>query len=368
MAGTVTLQHGWTRLPVLLALLVAALVAAPAAQAISAPIHIHGTGTDGVLIRPTPDTSRPALGWMAEGTSPDYHCFTYGQTIGNVNVWFLVTSRGITGYYASYWDDSSYHSEAELTSKYGIPKCGATPPPPPPTQPPTTPPPPPPKAPTYSAIYYSPFNPTDNDAWARAHDPTVATIYGALWWGYPVESIRCARAASTHEALRLARQKGGGHVTNLAGWSLGRLGPIFFLKDASAAERKAVTYVVLIDPGTKDELTCDRSVHAGSVLASWLQHSPNAHLIVISGDVSRHDASPDGHGSRGIQESYFNAIRATHDQSVRNRVLTCNYAIDHFHAFFAGEWWIAHHINTDKPCPTLRDKSGRYSPRASWHP
>jgi hypothetical protein len=115
-----------------------ALLSTASARAISAPIHIHGTGTDGVLIRPTPDTSQPGRGWMAEGTSPDYHCFTYGQMIGNVNVWFYVTSpAGITGYYASYWDDSSYRSEAELTAKYGIPKCGA--PAPPPATPPSDP-------------------------------------------------------------------------------------------------------------------------------------------------------------------------------------------------------------------------------------
>jgi hypothetical protein len=63
---------------------------------------------------------------MAEGTSPDYNCFTYGQMVGNINVWFYVNHAGVTGYYASYFDDSSYHSEAELESKYGIPKCGAT--------------------------------------------------------------------------------------------------------------------------------------------------------------------------------------------------------------------------------------------------
>lgn len=116
----------------------------PGALAISAPIHIHGTGRDGVLLRPTPDTSHPGVGWMAEGTSPDYHCFTYGQMVGSVNVWFNVTHSGITGYYASYWDDSSYHSEAELTAKYGIPKCGAAAPPLPPSPSPPPPAPGPP--------------------------------------------------------------------------------------------------------------------------------------------------------------------------------------------------------------------------------
>lgn len=109
---------------------VALLLAASIAFAISAPIHIYGTGTDGVLLHSGPTVGSTRVGWMAEGTSPDYHCFTYGDNVNGVNVWFYVTKPGggPTGYYASYYDDSSYQSEAELTSKYGIPKCGAAPP------------------------------------------------------------------------------------------------------------------------------------------------------------------------------------------------------------------------------------------------
>jgi hypothetical protein len=99
------------------------------AGAISANIHIHGTGGQGVYLRPAPDTSQPGLRLIPEGASPDYNCFTYGQNINGVNVWFNVNWSGATGFYASYYDDSSYHSETELTSKYGIPKCGAAPPP-----------------------------------------------------------------------------------------------------------------------------------------------------------------------------------------------------------------------------------------------
>ena len=103
---------------------VASLVVVASAAAIPAPIHIHGTGGDGVYIRPTPDTSQPAAGLDAGGASPDYNCFQYGQNINGVPIWFNVNYNGVTGFYASYYDDSSYHSDAELTSKYGIPKCG----------------------------------------------------------------------------------------------------------------------------------------------------------------------------------------------------------------------------------------------------
>ncbi|MDO8213462.1 hypothetical protein [Conexibacter sp. CPCC 206217] len=192
----------------LLAAIVVGLVALGSstnALAISAPIHIHGTGIDGVLIRPTPDTSQPARGWMGEGTSPDFHCFTYGQTIGNVNVWFYVTSpAGITGYYASYWDDSSYHSEGELTAKYGIPNCGAAPPPPPPDPAPA-----PDPAPGGANLVFSVFNADGGIYYRRspswgdtAQAPGVGVYngdqvqlicgaygeavgpYGNTWWSY----------------------------------------------------------------------------------------------------------------------------------------------------------------------------------------
>ncbi len=124
--------RAWGLVALLMGLVVLTAGAQPA-LAIPAPIQVAGTGGQGVYIRPTPDTSQPAVGWMPEGASPDFNCFTYGQMIGNVNVWFSVNYNGATGYYASYYDSSSYRSEAELTAKYGVPKCGAQPPPAPPS-------------------------------------------------------------------------------------------------------------------------------------------------------------------------------------------------------------------------------------------
>jgi putative amidase-like protein len=106
--------------------LMGALLSAARADAISAPIHITGTAGEGVYIRPEPNTSRPPVGWMPEGASPDYNCFAWGQNIGGVPIWFNVNWGGVTGFYASYYDDSSYHSNEELTAKYGVPLCGAS--------------------------------------------------------------------------------------------------------------------------------------------------------------------------------------------------------------------------------------------------
>lgn len=108
--------------------LVWVLANATTALAISAPIHISGTSGEGVFIRPEANTARAAIGWIPEGASPDYNCFAWGQNIGGVPIWFNVNYNGVTGFYASYYDDSSYHSNEELTAKYGVPLCGSAPP------------------------------------------------------------------------------------------------------------------------------------------------------------------------------------------------------------------------------------------------
>jgi len=127
-------KPGFARIALLFALAALSLLcSATGAAAISAPIHIANTGGEGVFIRPEPNTSHPAIGWIPEGASPDYNCFAWGQNINGVPIWFNVNYNGKTGYYASYYDDSSYHSNQELTAKYGVPLCGAVPPSPSPT-------------------------------------------------------------------------------------------------------------------------------------------------------------------------------------------------------------------------------------------
>lgn len=132
------------------------LAAAQPALAISAPIQIANTGGEGVFIRSEPTKNSERLGWMAEGTSPEYHCFVWGEDINGVPIWFNVTHDGITGYYASYYDDSSYHSNAELTAKYGVPLCGE----PAPASPTPASQAPPPTAPTNSPAPSGPATPS----------------------------------------------------------------------------------------------------------------------------------------------------------------------------------------------------------------
>jgi hypothetical protein len=345
---------------VLLWTLVACLGPAGTAHAISAPIHIHGTGTDGVLIRSAPNTSATRLGWMGEGTSPDYHCFTYGESIHGVNVWFNVTHAGITGYYASYYDDSSYHSEAELTSKYGVPKCGSgnpqPPDQPPPSRPPPGPPPttPPPDGPV--AVYYSPYGPNDHEV----ADGTTQIVYPSQFY----ERGHCSRSKPGY--LQAKRVAAGHPIGTLAGWSLGRIGLLYFLDEASIAELRQVNYGLLIDPGNYGELSCDRTIGGGGILARWLTVNPAAHLVVIAAEQARQQ------NFHGITATYFDPIRAasTSKRNLPARVLTCTYNIDHQAAFRMSKYWIRHQIGrTTRSCPWLNEHGRTYKPVGlGWHP
>jgi hypothetical protein len=125
--GTGGLRSGLALLVGLAIALSSWLVLAPKALAISAPIQISGTDGEGVLIQSEPNGASTRLGWMGEGASPEYICFTHGEMVGTVSVWFYVTHEGITGYYPSFYDNSSYKNDAELTQKYGVPLCGSAP-------------------------------------------------------------------------------------------------------------------------------------------------------------------------------------------------------------------------------------------------
>ncbi|MCX6396359.1 MAG: SH3 domain-containing protein [Propionibacteriales bacterium] len=101
------------------AVIAAAVVAAMPAVAFAD----HGISTTATVnMRSGPSTSYAIIGSVPSGVSPTYLCWTEGQSINGVNVWFKVT-YGATGFISSYYDNSSYTTNSQITSKYGIPNC-----------------------------------------------------------------------------------------------------------------------------------------------------------------------------------------------------------------------------------------------------
>ena len=344
------------------------LVSAASALAISAPIHIAGTDGEGVFIRPDPSTANPAIGWIPEGASPDYNCFVWGQNIGGVPIWFNVNYNGKTGYYASYYDDSSYHSNEELTAKYGVPLCGSAPPaasPAPASPSPST---PAGSTPTNSplAIYYSPYNKGDSGGQFELNDGATKNFYFNEWESHCEEP----NSAPKRPYQAASNWAAGRPIKTLAGWSKGRVGVISYLWNANSAQLAQLNYVLLIDPGYWSQMTCDRTRAAGGAIVRWLQANTKAHLVIISStEITQQE------NSRGIQSSYFDAVRAA-TGNLSPRVLVCNYPLPndghekgHRTAFWTSRYWIQHEIGSYRAaCPQLSLSGTTWNATDGWHP
>jgi len=443
-----------------LALVLSVTILAPpaVASAISAPIHIANTGGEGVFIRPDPNTSRPAIGWMPEGASPDFHCFAWGQSINGVPIWFNVTYNGVTGFYASFYDDSSYHSNEELTAKYGVPLCGAGPAPPPPTAAP-----PPSSGGAASGVYSivdadggvffrnSPqWGDTSRTVGVGVYTgDRVQVICGSFgdpvgpyanrWWSY-VENLSrpsagrgwvnahfindgvAANQPSPGEGscpigTTGVAPKGPGSTSNqglnsvffspngnsdglgeglgiafheltygawtnsgcdpepaarfvaslgsdggsLAGWSRGRIGPIYAL--LSPKVRANVHRVVLFDPGNSSEIegSCDGKGFVNGLLAGWVSSNEANRLVILAGRAT--EERKGGKGSRptfsGLWHYYLAGIW---NQPFADRVKICAYEeMDHEEILREFEWIVE---TPTTYCPTMP-----WTPAVTeWHP
>lgn len=173
------------------------LALAGSASAMSAPIQISGTDGEGVLIQSEPNGSSTRLGWMGEGASPEYICFTHGEMVGTVSVWFYVTHEGITGYYPSFYDNSSYKDDAELTEKYGVPACGESAPSPPESSPAPAPEssPPPASSPAQAPAALSPPPASSTPT------PKALSCYGNYCSGKSAAKTGCATGATVRASI-----------------------------------------------------------------------------------------------------------------------------------------------------------------------
>ncbi|HSE61494.1 MAG TPA: amidase domain-containing protein [Candidatus Saccharimonadales bacterium] len=92
----------------------------PVAADTHAEINIVGN----VNLRPSPDTSQTPLTVIQKGDKPDYICFTYGEQVDDVNVWFKVNYNGFTGFYSTRWDDIPPAQLNDIPGNFGISACG----------------------------------------------------------------------------------------------------------------------------------------------------------------------------------------------------------------------------------------------------
>ena len=139
----------------------------------------------------------------------------------------------------------------------------------------------------------------------------------------------------------------------LVGYSLGRLGPAYYLQQREQHHTVgAVRSVVILDPGAGDVFDCDRRSGAGYTYATWMRQNPANRLLIITAEASARD------GYRALQDVYASKLGG----DVAARVLICDApAVKHanvptaFKALLSG--------TTATACPSGTTLN-RYSPRA----
>lgn len=311
---------------------------------------------DGVYFRNSTDwndTSR-VTGWgVYAGDVIQLQCYGWGSNVprrdgGTNTLWYIANNRTrptAPGPRANAgWINAHFLNDGTGPNQTapGVPACVNG-------RPPTAPPPPPPP-PTVTAVYYAPT--PDRVVWQTpSMSPNALVIPTSSW----VSTNECQTTRADDAVPATA--------TTLAGGSLGRLGPIYFLSQANTATKQRIKYVLMIDPGDSSDLSgCDTRAAAGTVLAQWLKVNRSAQLVILSGSQTGKQSA------KGIQDVYFKPIRAAQAADGidrRSRITVCNYSAGHDDMFRGGNYYIQRMPLT--PCPRL-DYATQLAPTGGWHP
>lgn len=340
--------HGGATLGALLLLALLALTLLPSAASGGTGLFYQAVDADnahdgGVYYRRSPnwnDTARiTGVGVYYEETV-ELVCGAWGEAVGpRANRrWHLLdnASRPSAG---RGWIPDRYLNTPNVANQLtpGEPECGSGSPPPPP-------------APIGSgSVYYAP----DGGGGSPA---TFTMAYGA-WRGGP--------DCGTAKADDFPTQVGNRRLTTLAGFSVGRLGPIYFLRQ-NPGRRASITYILLFDPGSLSDYRsrCDRWWPQSQLLAQWLSVSPNNRVAILAGRLTRDWGTRNGRfAHQGIQETLFPRIRG---RAIAAQVTVCNYdAMGHWQVFNNFKHKMNEAPIRATTCPVAADGT---RPNASWHP
>ncbi|MGW1770268.1 hypothetical protein [Streptomyces sp. NPDC002104] len=279
---------------------------------------------DGVYFRNSPHTSdTPRITGLGvyQREQVRAKCFLMGDAVGSYGnqVWYLtdnVTRPSAAGRPNSGWLNTHYVDDGMRANQVapGVPSCNAAPPTPTPT----------PGNYAQNTAYYSGLGSAGAGTARTLNLGRVLTADGSYdgRWTSGTECVPNGNATAF----------AGKNITRLAGYSLGRLGPIYALRQLkntnNTAQAKKIDYVVLFDPGSWDkdfggcDLPSSGSVQADQTLLWWLRQNPDARLVVMSGNLTATDSH------RSIQKNYFRPLKDAGDQ-FRKRVLVCNYSLGH---------------------------------------
>lgn len=247
---------------------------------------------------------------MPEGTRFTADCYVIDDPVGPRSnpVWLHGTDGSSTGYFTDYYSSSHWDRNNTLKDQ-GLPLCGKNP-------------------------GTGQNQGVDTPALVNVGDATVFYSPGTM--GSPADVTLHAEGSSsrwtgqncaTDKADDFPEVISGKPVTTLAGWSIGRLGPMYFLEQvADGQKRDNIKQIILFDPGSKAEYernVCDQRYDQSALLAKWLGESTTHHLTILAGEVTDDKSHPSAnHGHAGIQNVLFPDIRG---KAIKDQVLVCNY-------------------------------------------
>ena len=246
-----------------------AFEAAPAAES-SHVYNVANTGGDGVWLHRQPGLNNgpgDLILTMPEGATFYADCFAYGTPVGPRGnpVWLHGhDQQGNVGYFTDFYSSSHWDRNNTLQQQ-GLPVCGEQEPQqqaqerPPDQQSQQNPQP--------ASVFYSPLKPPTG-----LRDVTVAGDINKS-----VEEWSSGNC-SPDKAVQGVPES----VDTLAGWSIGRLGPIYFLAQATEEQKKRIKNIILIDPGNTDSFEerkvlgvpvtkrCDSNFDINKLLSDWV--------------------------------------------------------------------------------------------------
>jgi hypothetical protein len=236
------------------------------------------------------------------------------------------------------------------------------------------------------SLYYSPYRSSDpghgadillktwgglKKDWFFAPAPSTFTANYDEWHPSSKDSVCPSDTKSVPTRIPNGAINGR-EITTLAAWSKARSAPLLFLH-ASPAWASQIKYILLIDPGNKEQYensACNKVYPTlYQVLATWLAAKSTNRLAVLAGEVTADYANPvNGHGHAGIQNWLFPPIRNYHNsqgQNIRKQVVVCNYDhINHEHMWLDFKNAMNASPITVSNCP----KASKGERVVSWNP
>ncbi|MDG9674093.1 hypothetical protein [Micromonospora sp. DH14] len=236
--------------------------------------------------------------YLYYGNTVELICGAWGEAVGPYNNrrWHYVHATNGPAAGQQGWIADRYLNTPNKANEYtpGEPECGAPPPP------------------TYNGSVYFEANGSGDES-------SPASVHRSFshWTASDCSSVNANNFPSWLSASNT-------HITTAAGWSLGRLGPVYTLEttqgNPGGGRWQELDYILLLDPGNDDDLlvnSCDTRDDRGQLFTKWLKANPNAKLVILAGQRTGEDSH------RGIQTLYFDYLRA--NGGPRDRILVCNY-------------------------------------------